>query len=62
MVQLKKTSQKQVSLPLCGDSSISFNHIEIFTRDKKKVNSRIINIKDINKLPSDLKKKNIKWY
>ena len=53
----KKLVKNKFSLPLCGDSSISFNHIEIFTRDKKKVNSRIINIKDINKLPSDLKKK-----
>ncbi len=53
----KKLVKNKFSLPLCGDSSISFNHIEIFTRDKKKVNSRVINIKDINKLPSDLKKK-----
>ena len=53
----KKLVKNKFSLPLCGDSSISFNHIEIFTRDKKKVNSRIINIKDINKLSLASKKK-----
>ena len=47
----KKLVKKKVTIPLCGDKLISFNQIEIFTRDKKKVNSKLINIKDINKLP-----------
>ena len=53
----KKLVKNKSSLPLCGDSSISFNQIEIFTKDKKKVNSKIINIKNINKLPLNIKKK-----
>ena len=39
------------------NNSISFNQIEIFTRDKKRVKSKFINIKDINKLNPSLKKK-----
>jgi len=53
----KKLIQKKISLPLCGDNLISFNQIEIFTRDKKKINSRVIDIKDINKLSLVVKKK-----
>ena len=53
----KKLVKNKSSLPLCGDNSISFNQIEIFTKDKKKVNSKIINIKNINKLPLNIKKK-----
>ncbi len=45
------------ALPLCGDNSISFNQIEIFTKDEKKVNSRVINIKNINKLSPKIKEK-----
>jgi len=53
----KNLIKKKLSIPLCGDTSISFNQIEIFTRDRKKVKSKIINIKDINKLPSKVRKK-----
>ena len=53
----KKLIKKKISLPLCGDSAISFNQIEIFIKNKKKVSSKIINIKSINKLPATLKKK-----
>ena len=53
----KRLIKKKITLPLCGDNAISFNQIEIFTKDKKKVNSRIINIKDISKLSSIIKKK-----
>ena len=53
----KKLIKKKLSLPLCGDNSISFNQIEIFTRDKRKVISKIIDIKNINKLPLEIKKK-----
>ncbi len=48
--------KKKLSLPLCGNKSVSFNQIEILKRDKKKISSRIINIKEINKLPSIIKK------
>jgi dihydropteroate synthase len=53
----KNLISKKLSFPLCGEKLISFNQIEIFTRNKKKVNSKIINIKDIKKLPSAIKKK-----
>ncbi len=56
----KKLVKTKFTLPLCGDNRISFSQIEIFTKDKKKVNSRIINIKDINKLSSTIKKKVLK--
>ena len=49
--------KKKLSLPLCGDKYISFNQIEIFTRHKKKINSKIIEIKNIKKLPISIKKK-----
>ena len=55
----KKLVKKKLALPLCGDSSISFNQIEIFIKKKKKVNSKIINIKNINKLPSKNNKKKV---
>ncbi len=53
----KNLIKKRKTLPLCGDSSISFNQIEIFTRYRKKVSSKIIDLKDIHKLPLVIKKK-----
>jgi len=49
----KKKIKQKITLPLCGNSSISFDCIELITRKSKK----IINIKKINKLPKDIKKK-----
>jgi dihydropteroate synthase len=43
---------KKKTLPLNGNNEISFDHIEIFTRDSKK----IISISKINSLPKSLKK------
>ena len=53
----RKLVKNKSTLPLCGDKSISFNQIEIFTKEKKKVSSRIISINRINKLPQIIKKK-----
>ena len=53
----KELIKKKLTLPLCGNNSISFNQIEIFIRDKKRVKSKIINIERINKLNPSLKKK-----
>ena len=53
----KKLVRNKSTLPLCGDSSISFNQIEIFIKEKKKIRSKIISIKKINKLPLIVKKK-----
>ena len=53
----KKLVKKKLSLPLCGEASISFNQIEILIRDKKKIISKILNIKNIHKLPFIIRKK-----
>ena len=53
----KKLIKKKLTLPLCGNNSISFNQIEILIRNKKKVKSKFINIKNINKLPLVIRKK-----
>ena len=44
---------KKKTLPLNGNNQISFDQIEIISRNSKK----LINIKDIKKLPIFLKKK-----
>ena len=53
----KKLIKNKLALPLCGNKSISFNQIEIFIRNKKKIKSKIINVKNINKLPLFVKNK-----
>ena len=54
-ISSKQLVRKKLTLPLCGDSSISFN--KIFTREKKNVSSKIIHIKNIKKTPKILRKK-----
>ena len=49
----KKLIKQKKALPLNGNKEISFNHIEIISRDSKK----IINLKDIKKLSRILRKK-----
>ncbi len=56
----KTLVKKKITLPLNNNKFISFNQIEIFTRDKKNVQSKVINIKDIKKLPLTIKKKILK--
>jgi dihydropteroate synthase len=46
---------KKATLPLNGNKEISFDHIEIISRNSK----RKISIKELNSLPKLLKKKNI---
>ena len=53
----KKLIKNKLTLPLCGNKAISFNQIEIFIRNKKKIKSKIINIKNINNLPLLIKNK-----
>jgi dihydropteroate synthase len=45
--------QKKLALPLCGNKNIAFDNIEILTRKKK---PKQVNIKDIKKLPNQIKK------
>ncbi len=52
--------KKKITLPLCGNISISFNQVEIFIKEKRNIKSKIVNIKDIKILPSVIKKKVLK--
>ena len=53
----RKLVKKKLTLPLCGNISISFNQVEIFIRGKKNVKSKVVNLNEIKKLPSIIKKK-----
>ena len=53
----KSLIQKRKGLPLCGNNNIAFDKIEIISRNKKHINSKIINIKKIETLSSNSKKK-----
>ena len=53
----KKLIKKKLTLPLCGDSFISFNKIEILIKEKKNVKSKIVDIKNIKKLTRTIRKK-----
>ncbi len=53
----KKLIKSKQTLPLCGTKEISFDQIEVFSKNKKKITSKIINIKKINFLPKTTKKK-----
>ena len=53
----KQLIKRKNSLPIGGNTSISFNQVEIFTREKKRVKSRVIYINQINKLPLIVRKK-----
>ena len=55
----RKLIKNRQALPLCGNTNISFDEIEIITRNKNKIYSKIINYKKINKL-SDIQKNKIK--
>jgi len=53
----KALTKKKKTLPLNGDATISFNQIEIFIREKNRVKSKILDIKNIKKLPKNIQKK-----
>ena len=53
----KTLIKKRLALPLCGSKNIAFDKVEIITRKKSKVLSRIINIKEIATLSASSKKK-----
>ena len=52
----EKLIKSKKALPLNGKKNIAFNNIEIFTRGKRGVKSKIINLKDIYKLGKNEKK------
>ena len=53
----KKLIKKKLTLPLCANENISFKEIEIITRNNGKVTSKIVNIKQIDSLTPNIKKK-----
>ena len=53
----KKLVQNKKTFPLCGNKEVSFDQIEIFSKNKKKISSKIIDIKKINLLSKLTKKK-----
>ena len=53
----KKLIKEKKTLPLCGNKEISFDKIEIFLKDNKKISSKIVDIKKINLLPKLVKTK-----
>jgi dihydropteroate synthase len=52
-----KLVKNKQTLPLCGKKEISFDQVEIFSKNKNKISSKIINIKKINLLPKLIKNK-----
>ena len=51
----RKLVKKKKTLPLCGNNSTSFDKLEIFKKNKKKIYSKIIDLNNINSLPKLLK-------
>ena len=48
--QAKNLVEKKAALSLCGSKKIAFDKIELFKRNKNKINSRIIHLKDLKRL------------
>jgi len=53
----RKLIKKKLALPLCGNGNISFDEIEIITRNKNRVSNKIIHYKELNNLSNNQKKK-----
>ena len=51
----RKLVKKKKTLPLCGNNSTSFDKLEIFKKNKKKISSKIVDLNNINSLPKLLK-------
>ena len=52
-IKAQNLIKKKIALPLCGNKSLAFDHIEILSRKKK---SRVVHIKKIDSLDKILKK------
>jgi len=52
-----KLVKKKIALPIGANNNLSFDKIEIFSRNKKKITSHVINIKKIKHLSKAVKKK-----
>ena len=53
----RKLIKKKLALPLCGNRNISFDQIELITRNKNKVSNKFIHYKELNYLSNNHKKK-----
>ena len=53
----KELIKRRLALPLCGNPHISFQEIEIISRNKNKISHKIISIKKIKNLDNKQKKK-----
>ncbi|MFL2889522.1 MAG: dihydropteroate synthase [Pelagibacteraceae bacterium] len=53
----RKLINKRLTLPLCGNKNISFNKLEIFTKNHNKISSRIISLNEIKYQSKKIKKK-----
>ncbi len=58
-INAKILIKKKLALPLCGNNNIAFDRVEVIERKKNKVLSKIINLKNVNKL-TKLSKEKIK--
>ncbi len=56
-INAKQLIKKKKALPLCGNSNIAFDKIEVITRKINKVKSKTIDLKDIEYLTHTIKKK-----
>ena len=52
----KKLIKNKLALPLCGKNEIAFDKLEIFTRNKNKIKTKIIHISKVSTLNNKLKK------
>ena len=55
--QAKILIKDRLALPLCGIKVFAFDKIEILIRNKNKISSRFLNVKDIKKLGKNLRLK-----
>ena len=55
--QAKKLIKNRTGLPLCGNNKIAFTSLQIFSRKKKNIKSKIVDIKEIKYLNKNEKKK-----
>ena len=53
----RKLIKKKLALPLCGNRNISFDQIELITRNNKKVSNKFVHYKELNDLSNNQKKK-----
>jgi len=56
-INAKILIKKKLALPLCGNNNIAFDRVEVIERKKNKVLSKIINLKNVNKLTKLSKEK-----